>query len=87
MGAPVTYTSPDGGTITVYNGKGTKEMGEDQRKTVYQNGNYIQESFYDENGKLTKCRIRIKSDVTGMTDPNGHLEMYYNEKGQRVFTR
>ena len=87
IGAPVTYESPDGGTITVYNGKGTKEMGENQRKTVYQNGNYIQESFYDENGKLTKCEIKIKSDVTGMTDPNGRFTMFYNDKGERCFIR
>lgn len=35
IGAPVTYESPDGGTITVYDGKRDANMGEDQRKIIY----------------------------------------------------
>ena len=35
IGAPVTYESTDGGTITVYDGKGDANMGEDQRKIIY----------------------------------------------------
>ncbi len=85
IGAPVTYESPDGGTITVYNGKGTKEMGENERKTVYKNGNYEQVTYYDENGKFKKCDIKIKNPVTGLTDPFGMLTMFYNKKGERVF--
>ena len=87
IGAPAVYGSQNGGTIKVYSGKGTAEMGENERKTVYQNGNYIQESFYDEAGKLTKCNIRIKNDVTGSTEPNGMFTMFYNENGKRCFIR
>ncbi len=68
IGAPVIYESTDGGTITVYNGKGSAEMGEDKRKIVYQNGRYTQEMFYDGNGKLTKGQIKIKNEVVGFTE-------------------
>ena len=62
-------------------------MGEDQRKTVYEKDNYRQEMFYDENGKLTTCEIRIKNKTTGMTDPAGMMTMFYNEQGKRCFIR
>ena len=68
IGAPVTYKSADGGTITVYNGKGEASAGEGSRKIVYQNGRYLQEMFYDENGKLTKGQIKIKDGVAGFTE-------------------
>ena len=87
IGAPVVYESSDGGTITVYNGKGTAEMGENERKTIYENGIYKQVMLYDENGKLKECEIRIKNKITGMTDPDGMFDMFYNEKGQRCFIR
>ena len=40
IGAPIRFSSTDGGTITVYDGKGTANMGEDKRKIVYENGRY-----------------------------------------------
>lgn len=67
-GAPALYKSADGGTITVYSGKGTAEMGEDKRKIVYQNDRYTQEMYYDENGKLTQGKIIIKDNVAGFTE-------------------
>ena len=86
-GAPVIYNSHDGGTITVYDGRGSSNMGENIRKTVYENGNYKQEMFYDADGKLKKCDIRIKSEVTGLTEPNGRFTMFYNEEGKQCFIR
>ena len=68
IGAPMVYKSPDGGTITVYNGNGTAEMGEDKRKIVYQNGRYTQEMYYDDNGKLTDGKIIIKDNIAGFTE-------------------
>ena len=82
LGAPVIFESQDGGTITVYDGKGTAEMGEDKRKIVYENGLYTQETFYDEKGNVISCEIRIKSDVTGLTEPNGRFTLFYNENGK-----
>lgn len=61
IGAPVTYQSADGGTITVYDGKGTSEAGEDKRKIIYKKGNLVQEMYYDDNGKLTGGTIAVKS--------------------------
>lgn len=68
IGAPMIYESVDGGTITVYDGKGSAEMGEDKRKIVYKNGRYTQEMYYDENGKLTQGKILIKDNVAGFTE-------------------
>ena len=68
LGAPTTYQSSDGGTVTIYPGGGTAEMGEDKRKTVYENGRFKQEMFYDENGKLTGGKIIIKDNVAGFTE-------------------
>ena len=68
IGAPVTYESYDGGRITVYNGKGSAEMGEDKKKVVYTNGRYTQEMYYDDNGNLTAGKIIIKDDVAGFTE-------------------
>ena len=67
-GAPVIYESKGGGTITVYDGKGSAEMGEDKRKIVYQNGRYTQEMYYDDNGKLTAGKIIIKDNIAGFTE-------------------
>lgn len=67
IGAPVTYQSKDGGTITVYNGKGPSNAGEDQRKIVYKKGNLVQTMYYDDNGKLTSGSISVKS-LTTSTD-------------------
>lgn len=67
-GAPVIYTSADGAAITIYDGKGTAEMGEDKRKIVYQTDRYTQEMFYDENGKLTTGNITIKDKVAGFIE-------------------
>ena len=85
IGAPVIYTSADGGTITVYNGKGTAERGENERKTVYKNGNYQQETYYDENGKFKKCRIEIMDPITGLREPYGMFVMFYDSTGKRCF--
>lgn len=68
IGAPVTYKSGDGGTITVYNGKGSPNMGEDERKIIYQKGNLIQEMYYDENGNLQKGKIMVKDNIAGYTE-------------------
>ena len=68
IGAPMIFTSSDGGTITVYDGKGTAEMGEDKRKIVYQNGRYTQEMYYDESGKLTNGQMIIKDKIAGFTE-------------------
>ncbi len=70
MGAPVIYKSSDGGTITIYNGKGSAEMGEDKRKIVYQKGNLIQEMYYDDNGKLKEGKIIVKDKLTGFQERN-----------------
>lgn len=86
IGAPVVYKSGDGGSITVYNGKGSAEMGENIRKTVYENGRYKQEMFYDESGNLAKCEIRIKDEL-GLTEPNGRITMFYNNDGKPCFIR
>lgn len=67
-GAPVLYKSGDGSTITVYNGKGTPEMGEDKRKIVYQTERFTQEMFYDENGRLTNGKMIIKDKIAGFTE-------------------
>ncbi len=68
LGAPVIYTSSDGSTITVYNGKGTANKGEDKRKIVYQTERFTQEMFYDENGRLTNGKMIIKDKVAGFTE-------------------
>lgn len=68
IGAPVIYKSPEGGTITVYNGKGDAKSGENERKIIYQDDRYVQEMFYDENGKLVKGSITIKDKVAGFTE-------------------
>lgn len=68
IGAPVTYKSGDGGTITIYDGKGTAEKGEDKRKIIYQKGNLIQEMYYDENGNLQKGKILVKDNIAGFTE-------------------
>lgn len=67
-GAPITYKSADGGTITVYNGEGTAEMGEDKRKIVYQKGNLIQEMYYDDNGNFKEGKILIKDNIAGFEE-------------------
>lgn len=83
IGAPTWYESGDGGRITVYSGRGTKEMGEDVRKTVYEKGNYKQEMFYDENGKLTRCSITIIDPVTGK--PERKLDRFIDENGRECY--
>ena len=66
----------------MYPGGGTAEMGEDKRKVVYENGRYKQEIFYDDTGKMTKCEIHIKNDITGSTEPHGRFSLFYNDKGK-----
>lgn len=66
-GAPVFYDTPDGGQISVYNGKGTNR-GEDERKVIYQKGNLIQTMYYDENGKLTGGSVMVKDSNTNLVD-------------------
>lgn len=66
--APTIYKSSDGGTVTVYPGGGTAEMGEDKRKTVYENGRFKQEMYYDEKGNLTGGKIIIKDNIAGFTE-------------------
>lgn len=68
IGAPVVYKSGDGSTITFYDGRGTAEMGENERKIVYKTDRFIQEMFYDENGRLTKGKMIIKDKVAGFTE-------------------
>ncbi len=82
IGAPKIFTSSDGGTITVYDGKGTAEMGEDKRKIVYQNGRYTQEMYYDENGKLTQGKMVIKDKIAGFTEQQYDFIM----KGDKIET-
>ena len=65
LGAPMFYDTPDGGSVTVYDGRGCKEHGEDQRKVIYKKGNLTQTMFYDKNGKLTGGNITVKDPVTG----------------------
>ncbi|MBP3924441.1 hypothetical protein J6E39_04285 [bacterium] len=81
-GAPTIYESSDGGVVTVYPGGGTAEMGEDKKKVVYQTDRFIQEMYYDDNGKLTGGQIKIKDNVAGFleaqydftADENGNLK-------------
>jgi len=81
LGAPMIYKSADGATITVYNGKGSAEAGEDKRKIIYQTDRYTQEMHYNDNGTLTEGEIRIKDNVAGfleaqyifMADENGKV--------------
>ena len=68
LGAPISFTSADGGTITIYDGRGPKKLGEDQRKIVYENGKYRQEFFYDDDGTLTNGKITIKDETAGFTE-------------------
>lgn len=65
LGAPMIYDTPDGGSVAVYEGIGSKEQGEDQRKVIYKKGNLTQTMFYDKNGKLTGGNITVKDPVTG----------------------
>lgn len=67
IGAPVFYDTPDGGQISVYDGRGTNR-GEDERKVVYQKGNLTQTMYYDENGKLTGGSVMVKDSHTNMVD-------------------
>ena len=80
IGAPMIFTSSDGGTITVYDGKGTAEMGEDKRKIVYQNGRFTQEMYYDENGKLTNGQMIIKDKIAGFTEQQYDFIMEDNNR-------
>lgn len=73
LGAPISYESKDGGTVTVYSsgykgndGKFHTDAG--PRTTVYKNGNFEQTMIYDENGKLTGGKIVIKDKVGGFTE-------------------
>lgn len=81
-GAPVIYKSSDGGTITIYNGKGTAEMGEDKRKIVYQKGNLIQEMYYDDNGNLKEGKIIVKDNLAGFEE---RKISFLNENGKTSF--
>ena len=65
LGAPTFYDTPDGGSVTVYDGRGCKEQGEDQQKIIYKKGNLTQTMFYDKNGKLTGGNITVKDPITG----------------------
>lgn len=73
LGAPISYESKDGGSVTVYaegfvgnDGKLHTDAG--PRTTVYKNGNFEQTMIYDENGKLTGGKIVIKDKVAGFTE-------------------
>lgn len=65
LGAPMIYDTPDGGSVAVYEGIGSKEQGEDQQKIIYKKGNLTQTMFYDKNGKLTGGNITVKDPITG----------------------
>ena len=82
IGAPVYYESADGGKITVYDGNGTAEMGEDKRKIVYEKGNLIQEMYYDDNGNLKTGKITVKDKVAGFPERSIRLAM---ENGKPCF--
>ena len=82
IGAPVYYESADGGKITIYDGKGTAEMGEDKRKIVYEKGNLIQEMYYDDNGNLKTGKIIVKDNVAGFPERSIRLAM---ENGKPSF--
>ena len=81
IGAPVYYESADGGKITIYDGKGTAEMGEDKRKIVYEKGNLIQEMYYDDNGNLKTGKIIVKDKVAGFSERSIGLFMENGKPG------
>ena len=68
LGAPITFESTDGGTITIYDGKGSAKMGEDQKKIVYENGRFKQEMFYDDSGVLVQGKITIRDEAAGFIE-------------------
>lgn len=82
LGAPTIYAKTDGSRITLYNGLGTKEQGEDQKKAIYETDRFKQEMIYDKDGKLTKGTITIKDDfghiekqINFTTDENGKIKV------------
>lgn len=79
IGAPVTYESPDGGTITVYDGKGDANMGEDQRKIIYKKGNLVQTMYYDNNGKLRAGNITVRSAITNSKECYADFKVRNND--------
>ncbi len=79
IGAPMIYESPDGGTITVYDGKGDANMGEDQRKVIYQKGNLVQTMYYDDNGKLRSGNITVRSAITNSKECYADFKVRNND--------
>lgn len=80
LGAPNIFESTDGGKITVYDGRGTAEMGEDKKKIVYEKDGLIQEMVYDENGKLELGSIKVKDGIANSTERSINFVLQHNGK-------
>ncbi len=74
MGAPITYTSSDGGTITVYDDMRGGQTDAGPRTTVYKTDRYEQTIIYNEQGEPIKGTIKIRDDI------GGFLEKQYDFK-------
>ncbi|DAA85479.1 TPA: hypothetical protein CPT92_02065 [Candidatus Gastranaerophilales bacterium HUM_13] len=68
IGAPISYTSSDGGTITVYDDMRMGQTDAGPRTTIYRTDRYEQTIIYDEFGEPVKGTIKIKDDVAGFTE-------------------
>ena len=86
LGAPITYVSKDGGSVTVYDSLGPGgETDVGPRTTIYKNDRFEQTMTYDENGKLTGGKIVIKDKVAGFTEQT--IRFLYDENGKLVVIR
>lgn len=85
-GAPVSYVSSDGGTVTVYDDTrgpgGQTDVG--PRTTIYNNGRFEQTMEYDQNGKLVKGKIVIRSKIAGFGGTERSISFLYDENGKLV---
>lgn len=68
MGAPISYTSSDGGTVTVYDDMRMGETDVGPRTTIYKTDRYEQTIIYNEEGEPVKGTIKIKDDVAGFLE-------------------
>lgn len=68
MGAPISYTSSDGGSVTVYDDMRMGKTDVGPRTTIYKTDRYEQTIIYNEEGEPVKGTIKIKDDVAGFTE-------------------
>ncbi len=68
MGAPISYTSSDGGTVTVYDDMRMGETDVGPRTTIYKTDRYEQTIIYNEAGEPVKGTIKIKDNVVGFVE-------------------